>query len=86
MMSPMPPIYDEIRQSIAASPQSRYRLWQETGISQGHLSEFMAGTKGLSVESLEILADHLNLHIITRPKQAKSTRTKNPRNTPRKGR
>jgi transcriptional regulator with XRE-family HTH domain len=57
----MAPIYDEIRQAIADSDISRYRIWQETGISQGHLSEFMAGTKGLSVEALEALADYLGL-------------------------
>jgi len=70
-MSHMPPIYEEIRQAIAASDKSRYRLWQETSISQGHLCEFMAGTKGLSVESLEKLADCLDLEIITQIKNGK---------------
>lgn len=75
MMSPMPPIYDDIREAIAASDKSRYRLWQETGISQGHLSEFMAGTKGLSVEALEKLADCLGLEITVQPaKRSKTSR------------
>lgn len=75
MISPMPPIYDDIRQAIAASDKSRYRLWQETGISQGHLSEFMAGTKGLSVEALEKLAGCLDLKLTAQPtKRVKTSR------------
>lgn len=65
----MAPIYDDIRRAIKASKKSRYRLWQETGISQGQLSEFMAGEKGLSVEALERLAAHLNLDIVARPRK-----------------
>lgn len=65
----MPPIYDDLRQAIAASDKSRYRLWQETGISQGQLSQFMAGDKGLSIEALEKLADCLDLEITAQPKR-----------------
>lgn len=69
------PIYDEIRKSIGTSDKTRYRLWQETGISQAQLSQFMAGDKGLSVEALEKLAHCLNLEIIARPlKPSKSKR------------
>lgn len=83
MISRMPPIYEEIRQTIMASDKSRYRLWQETGISQGQLCEFMAGTKGLSVETLEKLADCLDLEIIARPK---NRRRGNARKTAKAGR
>ncbi len=68
------PVYDDIRSAIDASGKTRYRLWQETGISQGQLSQFMAGTKGLSVEALEKLADCLDLEIVARP--AKRTKAK----------
>lgn len=61
------PVYDDIRHAIDASGKSRYRLWQETGISQAHLSQFMAGAKGLSVEAMEKLADCLDLEIVARP-------------------
>ena len=70
------PVYDAIRRAIVASDKSRYRLWQETGISQGHLSEFMAGTKGLSVEALERLAECLDLEIIIRPVKRPKTNRK----------
>lgn len=65
----MPPLYDDIRKAIIASDKSRYRLWKETGISQGHLSDFMAGNKGLSVEALELLAQCLNLEITVRTRK-----------------
>jgi len=86
MMSSMPPVYEEVRQAIATSDKSRYRLWQETGISQGHLCEFMAGTKGLSVEALEKLADCLGLEIITRPKNSSRSKVRTTAKAGRKGR
>ena len=69
------PVYDDIRHAIETSSKTRYRLWQETGITQGQLSQFMAGTKGLSVEALEKLAECLGLEIIAKPvKRTKSKR------------
>lgn len=62
------PVYDDLRHAIDASGKTRYRLWQETGVSQAQLSQFMAGSKGLSVEALEKLAECLDLEVIARPK------------------
>ena len=59
-------VYDALRTAIKTGKKSRYRLWKETGISQGHLSDFMAGTKGLSVESAERLAACLDLEVTVR--------------------
>jgi hypothetical protein len=64
-------IYDDIRKAISTGGKSRYRLWRETGIPQGQLSEFMVGTKGLSVRSLERLAAALDLEILVRPRKAR---------------
>lgn len=72
MMKPMANIYEQLRQAILASEKTRYRLWKETGISQGHLCEFMAGTKGLSADGMEKLADCLGWEIIARPKKGKA--------------
>jgi len=66
----MSPIYDHIREAIAASEKSRYRIAKETGIGEPHLCQFMAGTKGLSVEAVEKLADCLALEIVTRRKKS----------------
>lgn len=76
-MRTMPPIYEHIREAIAASDKSRYRIAKETGIGEPHLCQFMAGTKGLSVEALEKLADSLGMEITARPiKRTKKTSRK----------
>lgn len=62
-------IYDDLRKAIDASGKSRYRLWQETDVSQAQLSQFMAGSKGLSVEALERLAAALGMDIFIKPKR-----------------
>ena len=73
-MLTMPPIYEEIREAIAKGEKTRYRLWKESGITQGHLSEFMAGRRGLSVENLEKLAACLDLEITARRVRRKRKR------------
>ncbi len=71
MIPIMAPILDDIRKAIEASGKTRYRISKDTGISEGQLSELMAGTKGLSIESLELLACYLELEILVRPKRPK---------------
>ncbi|MDP6718039.1 MAG: helix-turn-helix transcriptional regulator [Pirellulaceae bacterium] len=67
----MAPILDDIRKAIDASDTSRYRISKETGISESSLCQLMAGTKGLSIEAVERLAEYLNLEITIRPKRRK---------------
>ncbi len=67
----MAPILDDIRKAIEASGKTRYRIAQDTGISEGQLCGLMTGTKGLSIESLERLADYLGLEVVARPKPKK---------------
>ncbi len=45
-----------------------------TGIDQGQLSKLMSGEAGLSIASLERLAEFLNLEIIVRPKRRKRSK------------
>ena len=54
---------DELRQAIERSGVSRYSIWQQTGIDQGSLSKFMDGERGLSIESIDQIAELLGLHI-----------------------
>ena len=65
---------DELRQEIERSGVSRYSIWQQTGIDQGSLSKFMDGERGLSIESIDTIAELLGLHICTA--DAKSRRPK----------
>ena len=61
----------EIRKAIKASTMSRYAISKATGIDQGQLSKLMAGHAGLSISSLELLADFLGLEVTIRPKGGK---------------
>ena len=55
---------DQIRRAIDESGVSRYRLWKETGIDQAVLSRFMAGKAGMTLKSLDVLADALELQVV----------------------
>ena len=65
-------ILKEVRNAIAASDKTRYRLSKETGIDQAQLSRLMAGKEGLSFENLERLAEALGLEIVVRPARKKA--------------
>ena len=68
----MADLLDSIRGAIEQAETSgvtRYRIALDTGISQALLSRFMSGERGLSVESIERLAEYLGLEIIVRPKR-----------------
>ena len=60
-----------ILEAIKQSGQTRYRISKETGVSQAHLSRLKKGKRGLGVDTLERLADYLDLEIIIRPKRRK---------------
>lgn len=65
----MADLEDIIRKAIKSSGETRYRIAKDTGISQAHLSRVMSGDRGLSVEMLERLADHLGLEIVIRTRR-----------------
>jgi len=70
-MNYMSKICDKLKQTIEKGTKSRYRLWQETGIKQSHLSRFMAGTRGLGVDNAEKLAKALGYELILRKRTKK---------------
>jgi transcriptional regulator with XRE-family HTH domain len=57
---------DQIRQAVDASGLSRYRICKELGIGEATMSRFMSGQGGLSMATLDVLADLLNLRVVTR--------------------
>ncbi len=71
MMTYMRRLLDEIRDAIEASGKTRYRIAQESGIAESVLSRLMSGERGLSIDTLEQMADYLGLEIIIRPKRRK---------------
>jgi hypothetical protein len=64
-------IYDDIREAIKASPKSRYRLAREMGLNESSLCRLMKGTRGLSVVTLERLAELLGHDVVLKPRKEK---------------
>ncbi len=54
---------DQLRQAIDDSGMTRYRIAQETGISEATLSKFYLSQRGLSMEALNALGECLQLTI-----------------------
>ena len=73
-MRAMGEILQAIRRAIEASDKTRYRISQESGVSQSQLSRLMSGESGLSVENIERLADCLGLRITIERKRRRKGR------------
>ncbi len=70
----MAKLHDQIRKAIIRSKKSRYALSKECGISEGQLSLFMKGRRGIGIDALERLADCLEYEITIKPKQKRKRR------------
>jgi transcriptional regulator with XRE-family HTH domain len=57
---------DQIRAAVGASGLSRYRICKEIGIAEATMSRFMNGKGGLSMASLDRLAELLALGVKVR--------------------
>lgn len=55
---------DQLRQAMDDSGLTRYRISQETGISEASLSKFYLGQRGLSMEALNAVGECLQLTIV----------------------
>lgn len=70
-MTIMSEITETLRQAVQEGKKSRYALWRETGIEQAVLCRFAAGTRGLSIETIEKLAPALGFEIVLQKKNKK---------------
>ena len=68
-------LLNEIRQAVEASEKTRYRIAKESGVSAGQLSRLVNGERGLTVDTIERLADYLGLEITIKPKSADKNKT-----------
>lgn len=59
---------DAIREAIRASNETPYAIAKGSGVARSQLSRLLSGESGLSVESIERLADYLGLRITIEPK------------------
>ena len=62
---------DQLRRAVRESGSSRYAISKATGISEAVLSRFVAGTAGMSLNSIDKLMGHLGLEIRPRKRGSK---------------
>jgi cyanate lyase len=64
-MTPQKPkkLTDQVRQAMADSGLTRYRIAKETGVSEATLSKFHLCQRGLSMEALDAVGECLQLTI-----------------------
>ena len=55
---------DQLRELVRDCEHSRYAISKATGIDQAVLSHFLAGHRGMSLASLDVLGDFLGLRLI----------------------
>lgn len=60
---------DQVRDAVDASGMSRYAICKAIGLNQGAMSRFMAGNGGLSMDTLDRLAELLGLRIVAERKE-----------------
>lgn len=63
-------VADEIRRALKACGRSRYQISLASGVNQGALCRFAAGS-GLRIESLEAVALALGLQIVVVKRESK---------------
>ena len=62
-------LLDAICEAIETSGKTRYGIAKDTGISQTQLSRLMSAERGLSIDTLERLAEYLDLEIVIRKRR-----------------
>lgn len=71
-MRPMKPranrVSDQLRQAVETAPISRYELAKRTGLDEGLLSRFVHGKTGLSMASIDLIAECLGLELAAKPR------------------
>jgi len=58
-----------IAAAVKASDQTPYAIAKGAGVARSQLSRLMSGERGLNSETIELLADYLELQITIEPKR-----------------
>ena len=62
------PFSDQLRKAVRRADMTRYAMSKQTGISQSILSRFVRGDAGLSMQSVDLLVECLDLELVSRKK------------------
>lgn len=64
-------LLESIIKAINASGETPYAIARGAGVNKSALSRLLNGERGLSIESVERIAEYLGLEIVLRPKGGK---------------
>ncbi|QDV05619.1 helix-turn-helix protein [Planctomycetes bacterium Poly30] len=70
----MTSILEALIDEIQASSLTRYRIAQESGVAPSQLSRLVNGQSGMSIGSIEAIAEVLGLELVLRRKAATKRR------------
>ena len=59
-----PTLSEQLKEAILNCGQTRYRIAQETGVTEATLSKFVHGHHGLSLETVDVLGKYLGLRLV----------------------
>ena len=65
---------EQVRRAVAESGMSRYAICKAIGMHESVMSRFMNGKGGLQQDSLDALADLLELDIVARKTRGRKAR------------
>lgn len=70
----MAKLTDEIREAIKTSDETPYAIAKGANVARSQLSRLLSGESGMSVDTIERIADYLGLKITIEPKAKKKGR------------
>ncbi|MGO8691875.1 MAG: helix-turn-helix domain-containing protein [Thermoguttaceae bacterium] len=68
MSKTKPTMTDVLKTAIEESGVSRYRISQDTGLTEPSLCRFMQGVATLRLDKADVLADYLGLELVKKRK------------------
>ncbi len=70
------PLSEQLKAAILNAEVTRYRISQETGLTEAALSRFVNGVAGLSLDSIDKIGEYLGLEITSRKQQPRTRKGK----------
>ena len=70
-MAKSKPLSEQLRDAVRNADVTRYRIAQDTGITEGQLCRFVHGQSRLTLDTIDVLAEYLGLELVQRSKRRK---------------
>ena len=68
-MAKSKPLSEQLRDAVRNAEVTRYRIAQDTGITEGQLCRFVQGQSRLTLDTIGALAEYLGLEIVPRKRK-----------------